>query len=124
MTGLCANFAAGNNLGSALGPVRTGLKDGGAYRQYQRGFVVYSQSTGAQVSRGAIRPAYGELGYEKGQLGYPTMLEGILSGITFQKYQGGTIAWTSQGGAHALVGAIRTRWEAGLGTAAGRVKPR
>lgn len=109
-----SRVAAGNNLGSALGPVRTGLKDGGAYRQYQRGFVVYSQSTGAQVSRGAIRTAYGRLGYEKGRLGYPTMLEGILSGITFQTYQGGTIAWTSQGGAHALVGAIRTKWEADL----------
>lgn len=106
--------AAGNNLGAALGPVRTGLKDGGAYRQYQRGFVVYSQSTGAQVSRGAIRTAYGKLGYEKGRLGYPTMLEAVLSGITFQKYQGGTIAWTSAGGAHALVGAIRTTWEADL----------
>jgi hypothetical protein len=106
--------AAGNNLGSALGPVRTGLKDGGAYRQYQRGFVVYSQSTGAQVSRGAIRTAYGKLGYEKGRLGYPTMMEAVLADITYQKYQGGTITWTSKDGAHALVGAIRAKWEADL----------
>ncbi|WP_373427872.1 LGFP repeat-containing protein [Arthrobacter globiformis] len=75
-----------------MGPVRTGLKEGGAYRQYQRGFVVYSPSTGAQVSRGAIRTAYGKLGYEKGRLGYPTMLEAGIAGVTFQKYQGETIS--------------------------------
>ncbi|GAB14313.1 hypothetical protein ARGLB_064_00750 [Arthrobacter globiformis NBRC 12137] len=111
-----STVAAGNDLGSALGPVRTGLKDGGAYRQYQRGFVVYSQSTGAQVSRGAIRTAYGKLGYEKGRLGYPTMLEGILSqngslgypltgelidpdGRRMQKFQGGQIIWSAEDGA-------------------------
>jgi uncharacterized protein with LGFP repeats len=110
-----ARVAAGNNLGSPLGPIRTGLKDGGAYRQHQRGFVIYSMSTGAQISRGAIRTAYGKLGYEKGRLGYPTSLEGILAGVTFQTYQGGTFAWTSSGGAHALVGAIRTKWQTPAG---------
>ncbi|MBT2546895.1 hypothetical protein [Arthrobacter sp. ISL-65] len=42
-----------------LGPVRTGLKNVGAYRQYQRAFVLYSPATGTQVSRAAIRTAYG-----------------------------------------------------------------
>jgi len=99
-------------LGPALGPVRTGLITGGAYRQYQRGVVVYSPATGAQVSRGAIRAAYAKVGYEKGRLGYPTTGEMSTAAGTYQLYQGGTIAWTAQGGAHVVVGAIRTKWQA------------
>lgn len=100
------------SLGSPLGPVRAGLKDGGAYRQYQRGFVVWSPATGAQISRGAIRSAYAKLGFEKGRLGYPTTGEVTTPAGTYQQYQGGTIGWSSSGGAHALGGAIRTKWQA------------
>ncbi|MET3932896.1 hypothetical protein [Arthrobacter sp. OAP107] len=106
-------------LGSALGPVRTGLKNDGAYRQFQRGFVVYSPSTGAQVSRGAIRAAYSKLGYEKGKFGYPVSGE-FKSGIAFdntvyQQYQGGWITWAAPLGAHPISGAIGSRWRAGQG---------
>ena len=106
-------------LGSPLGPVRTGLKNGGAYRQYQRGFVVYSPATGAQVSRGAVRTVYAKLGYEKGKFGYPVSGE-FKSGIAFdntvyQQYQGGWITWAAPLGAHPISGAIGARWKAGQG---------
>ncbi|WP_144671152.1 LGFP repeat-containing protein [Arthrobacter sp. U41] len=117
MTTAISRVAVQYNLGSPLGPTVTGMKDGGAYRQFQRGFVVYSPATGAQVSRGAIRTAYAKLGYEKGRMGYPTSGE-LLSAnktITYQRYQHGTIVWNAKAGAHAIFGAIGTKWVAAGG---------
>jgi hypothetical protein len=105
------------NLGSPLRSTVAGLKNGGAYRQYQRGFVVYSPATGAQVSRGAIRTAYAKLGYENGRMGYPTSGE-LLSAnktSTYQRYQHGTMVWNATDGAHAIAGAIGAKWVASGG---------
>jgi uncharacterized protein with LGFP repeats len=117
MTTAMGRVAVQNNLGSPLGPTVTGLKDRGAYRQYQRGFVVYSPATGAQVSRGAIRTAYAKLGYEKGRMGYPTSGEMLSANktSTYQRYQHGTIVWNATAGAHAIVGAIGAKWVAAGG---------
>lgn len=106
------NAVAGQyNLGEPLGPVVEGLKDNGAYRVYQRGVVVHSPATGAQVSHGGIRTAYAHREFEKGFLGYPTTGElSSATGVTYQNYQGGTIAWTSDGGAHSMGGLIETAW--------------
>ncbi|MFP3462038.1 hypothetical protein R5O87_14420 [Arthrobacter globiformis] len=95
-----------------------GLNPSG-YTGHQRGFVVYSPSTGAQVSRGAIRTTYSKLGYEKGKFGYPVSGE-FKSGIAFdntvyQQYQGGWITWAAPLGAYPISGAIRSRWQAGQG---------
>ncbi len=100
------------SLGSPLGATVTGLKDGGAYRQYQRGFVVYSPATGAQVSRGAIRTAYAKLGYENGRMGYPTSGELLSTNktSTYQRYQNGTIVWNATAGAHPIAGGIGAKW--------------
>lgn len=103
-------------LGGPVGPVVEGLKDNGAYRVYQRGVVVYSPATGAQVSYGAIRTVYAGRSFETGFLGYPTTGElRTAAGVTYQNYQGGTIAWTSVGGAHILFGPERDLWFSEVG---------
>lgn len=101
-------------LGAPVGPVKDGLKDGGAHRQYQHGWVIWSPKTGAQVSRGAIRNAYVKAGYEKGKLGYPVTgeYEGTYPDSTvYQEYQGGVMTWHPALGAHTITGAIATRYK-------------
>jgi uncharacterized protein with LGFP repeats len=101
-------------LGAPLGPVKDGLKDGGAHRQYQHGWVIWSPKTGAQVSRGAIRTAYVKAGYEKGKMGYPTTGEykgTYPDSTTYQEYQGGVMTWHPALGAHTISGAIATRYK-------------
>lgn len=105
-------FRSNPNLGAPMGRIVTGLRSGGAYQPYQAGAIVYSPATGARVSVGAIRTAYGQAGYESGYLGYPTSNEvtGLKDGGVYQIYQGGTVYWTPRLGAHITRGAIRTAW--------------
>ncbi|MGT2463445.1 LGFP repeat-containing protein [Sinomonas atrocyanea] len=48
-----------------------GLVRGGAYQSFQKGLLVSSPATGAHVSSGALRAAWGSTDYERGPLGYP-----------------------------------------------------
>ena len=93
-----------------------GLRDGGCFRGYETGIVMWSPSTGAQPSLiGPIRDAWAAGGYENGQMGYP--VSGVICGLKnngcFQNYQGGSIMW-SPGTVAAQVpfGAIRDYWAA------------
>ena len=63
---------------------------------------------------GAIRAAWGALGYENSKLGYPTSNErcGLAGSGCYQSFQGGTIHWSPATGAHATWGAIRATWGA------------
>lgn len=124
-------MAAYEKLGAPLGPVVTGLKNGGASRQYQKGFILWSPQTGAWVSKGGIRTAYAKLGLQNGVMGYPTSTEGdegIIGSLWYtQNYQGGVITWHPQFGGHAIIGAFHDRWkndgrEAGLGYAVNDVQ--
>ena len=99
-----------------------GLRDGGAYQNYQRGAIVWSPATGAHVSVGAIRGKWAETGFENGGLGYPVTNEvgGLRDGGVYQNYQGGAIIWSPASGAHISVGAIRSIW-ASTGYESGRL---
>jgi L,D-peptidoglycan transpeptidase YkuD (ErfK/YbiS/YcfS/YnhG family) len=79
---------------------------------YQNGSIYWGGSTGAHVSMGAIRAAWGSTGYEKGFLGYPTTDEiwGMAKGGIGQAYEGGSIYFTPATGAHISMGAIRSLW--------------
>jgi hypothetical protein len=112
---LAAQFneaAAANNLGTATSAIITGLKQDGAYQQFQNGFVIYSPASGAHVTRGGIRTAYQQAGFENGVLGYPTTdeLGGLKDGGFYQMYQGGAIIWSPKTGAYISTGAIRDAW--------------
>jgi endonuclease/exonuclease/phosphatase family metal-dependent hydrolase len=86
----------------------------GAYQRYERGYVLWSPTTGAHVSVGGIRTAWAAQGYESGGLGYPTTDEigGLKDGGVYQLYQGGAIVWSPKTGSYASVGAIRGTWAA------------
>ena len=70
------------------------LRDGGVYQTYQGGAIYWSPATGAHISTGGIRTAWGRLGYENGRLGYPTSDEYAISGGVRQTYQGGYIDYS------------------------------
>jgi uncharacterized protein with LGFP repeats len=88
------------------------LNNGGVYQGYQGGAIYYSPATGAHMSTGGIRSAWGRFGYERGKMGYPTSDEigGLVNGGVYQRYQGGAIYWSSGSGAHISTGAIRSAW--------------
>jgi uncharacterized protein with LGFP repeats len=93
--------------------------DGYGFAQHFKGGSVYwSPGTGAHVVYGAIREKFQALG-GVAAFGYPATdelaLEGYFYGARYNDFRaaGGTyrtIVWTSETGAHALVGAIRTKW--------------
>ncbi|RKR30206.1 LGFP repeat-containing protein [Arthrobacter oryzae] len=88
------------------------LNNGGVYQGYQGGAIYYSPASGAHMSTGGIRSAWGRLGYERGKMGYPTSDEigGLINGGVYQRYQGGAIYWAPATGAHSSTGAIRAAW--------------
>ncbi|WP_159700753.1 GDSL-type esterase/lipase family protein [Arthrobacter sp. 18067] len=102
----------GGFLGYPVTGESTGLRDGGAWQAFERGFVVWSPATGAHPSMGAIRERWRRAGMEEGELGYPATDEalGLKSGGSSQEYQRGTIIWSPATGAKALTGAIRSYW--------------
>ena len=106
-----AGFEAGY-LGYPVTAESTGLRDGGAWQAFERGFVVWSPATGAHPSMGAIRERWRKAGMEEGELGYPATDEalGLKNGGSSQQYQRGTIMWSPATGARALTGAIRSYW--------------
>ena len=102
-------------LGYPTGAKVCGLMNGGCYQNFQKGAILWSPATGAQLSpAGAIRTAYQKHGFESGGLGYPTSGQvcGIKGNGCYQNYQGGAITWTSSAGAHPTGGEIRRKWQA------------
>ncbi|NNG20484.1 peptidoglycan DD-metalloendopeptidase family protein [Naumannella sp. ID2617S] len=104
-------------LGNPAGnEVRT---DTGAYRPFERGFMIWSNDTDAHVSLGLIREAYARHDFEHGHLGYPISDEFPIEGGIGQHYQNGSIYYRlGDPQAYAVYGAIRTvwaslRWETG-----------
>ena len=89
-----------------------GLTLGGVYQMYQRGAIVWSPTTGAHTSMGAIRAAWGVAGYESGLLGYPVASEvgNLKNGGANQDFQKGAIVWSPATGARVSNGAIRSTW--------------
>ncbi|MBD7994383.1 hypothetical protein H9639_03630, partial [Arthrobacter sp. Sa2CUA1] len=74
------------------------IPGGGKYQDYQGGAILWTKTTGAQVSlKGPIRTAYQKQGFESGRLGYPTSGEYKSGGFTVQDYQGGRISLSSSG---------------------------
>ena len=87
------------------------LKDGGGYLGFEFGAIHWSPGTGAHSTAGAIRALWGARGFENGSLGYPITdaLNYPNSGVA-QIFQGGSVYWTADGGAHTTAGAIRAAW--------------
>ena len=85
-------------LGKPTGSETCGLRDGGCYRNYQYGAIVWSPETGAQPSLGAIRSAWLEEGFETGTLGYPLDAPRCGHRTCTQHYEQGSISWSAAHG--------------------------
>ncbi|MEB7448529.1 hypothetical protein NGB80_11515, partial [Arthrobacter koreensis] len=86
---------------------------GGKYQNFQNGAILWSQATGAQISKnGLVREAYRKSGFETGPLGFPTSNEIFIRGGTYQNFQNGAILWSQATGAQvSLSGPIRTAYQ-------------
>ncbi|MBO3743261.1 LGFP repeat-containing protein [Actinoplanes flavus] len=76
----------------------------GRYNHFERGGSIYwTPATGAHPVYGAIRSQWAAKGWERGCLRYPIADEADTpgGGGRYQLFQGGTMYWTSNGGAHA-----------------------
>ncbi|WP_448626974.1 hypothetical protein [Geodermatophilus sp. URMC 64] len=91
-------------LGYPTSDERCGLVNGGCFQTFQGGSIYWSPATGPHAVGGAIRDAWGSLGWETGRLGYPTSEErcGLRVGGCFQRFQGGSVYWSPASGAHAV----------------------
>jgi hypothetical protein len=100
-------------LGNPTSP-ETSSPDGvGRYRHYQGGSIYWTRQTGAHEVHGAIRERWNRLGAERSFLGYPLTDETLASDRNgrFSHFQGGSVYWTPNTGAHEVHGAIREKWQ-------------
>jgi endonuclease/exonuclease/phosphatase family metal-dependent hydrolase len=96
------------SLGAKVGGEVYNTAKTSGYQRYEKGYVVWSSTTGAWVSSGAIRSRWAISGYESGFLGFPTGDEVKTAGGSYQKYQKGYILWNAVAGAHTSMGPIRS----------------
>jgi hypothetical protein len=73
----------------------TGTPDGvGRYNVFQNGSIYWTPQTAAYEVGGRIRDAWAAVGWEAGELGYPTSNEYAVSGGRRSDFQHGSITWT------------------------------
>lgn len=83
----------------------------GKRTEFLGGNIYWSTATGARPVAHDFLTKWGELGYESGFMKYPTTDEIVLSnGGRRQEFQGGSIYFSFDTGAHAIYGLIRDRW--------------
>lgn len=75
-----------------------GLKEGGAYQNFQGGSILWHPKYGAHAVNGAIGGAWHSQGSQNGPMGYPTSNEYIWNGMIRQNFQGGYYTFTANGG--------------------------
>lgn len=102
-------------LGYPRSGIVCGLKDGGCYQSFQRGAIIWTAATGAQLSpNGPIRVSWEKSGFETGPMGYPTSGQvcGLANGGCYQNFQNGAILWAAASGAYLSInGSVRTAWQ-------------
>ncbi|WP_235012944.1 GH25 family lysozyme [Arthrobacter sp. SLBN-100] len=107
-----------SRLGAQTLPLYCGLRNGGCYRQYNGGQIIWSGATGAKaVYFSAIGGTWRDWGGVDGRLGYPTSDEACSVTMCWQDFQGGSIYWsTSTPSIPVFNGGIGARWLAMGGT--------
>jgi uncharacterized protein with LGFP repeats len=96
-------------LGYPIGPeVKT--SDGGFYQKYEHGYIIGRKDLGYWESMSPIRDYWATLGYQKGQMGYPTGAIVTSGAATYQHYQTGVIIGKTATGYWESKGSIRKVW--------------
>lgn len=72
-----------------------GLVRGGCGNHFQNenGSIYYSPGSGTHRVQGLIKSRWAQLGWERGELGYPRTDEYLRDGGVFQEFEGGWLAW-------------------------------
>jgi glucose/arabinose dehydrogenase len=86
----------------------------GRYNDFQDGGIYWLPDIGARSVHGAIYRAWAGTGWEGGRLGFPLTDETTTPDQVgrYNHFEGGSVYWTQQTGAHVVEGAIRARWAA------------
>lgn len=86
--------------------------NGGFVRRYTSGNIYWTAATGARWVYGAVLQKYLQHGAAAGFLGFPMTDERATSDFAgrFNEFEGGSIYYTSQTGAHEIHGPLRDRW--------------
>lgn len=84
----------------------------GRFSTFANGSIYWRADIGAHVVRGEIREHWKAFGWEVGVLGYPLSDETVTPDGRgrFNVFEGGSVYWTPQTGAHEVFGAIRDQW--------------
>ncbi|MHA7209507.1 GH25 family lysozyme [Arthrobacter sp. MDT1-65] len=111
-----------STLGYPTGNENCGLTGGGCYQNFQGGQIHWSATTGASATWGPLAQAWGQAGWEKGTLGYPTSNEicGLTGGGCYQNFQNGQIHRSDTTNPYATTGTIARVW-AGSGWEKGKL---
>src|SRR5690606_983596 len=106
----------------ATGLVKCNLRNYGCYQTYTNGAIVWNASTGAWESYGPIRERWATMGFESGELGYPTgaITCGLVDSGCWQGYEKGYIVWSANTGAWESKGGIRNYWKS-IGSESGEL---
>ena len=92
------------------------LPDGrGVRAEFQRGFVYWTEGTGAHVVRGAIAGHWFSLGGEAGSLGYPVADERAAADGAVSRFERGAVYWSASTGTHVVRGGMLAAYEAAGG---------
>ena len=92
----------------------TDIADGkGKFNHFEKGSIYWTQATGVYEIHGSIYEKWAQLGWETGYLGYPVSDEYTAPDKIgkFSHFQGGSIYWTPETGAHAVHKEIKNKWE-------------
>ncbi len=93
-----ATGAEGGPLGYPTRAESCGLVGGGCFQTFQHGSVYWSPATGAHPVSGAILAMWGDTGWERGPLGYPTADPVTTATEITQRFQGGTLVQNRSSG--------------------------
>jgi hypothetical protein len=100
--------------GSPASPQMTAPGGVGRFNRYHRGAIYWAPRTGGQEieAKSPIHDKWKSLGGAGGFLGSPISPERTAAdGVgRYRRYQGGSIYWSPQTGAHEVHGAIRDKW--------------
>jgi uncharacterized protein with LGFP repeats len=102
----------GGFLGRPVSEERDTPDGRGHFRHFDGGSIYATLETDAHEVHGAIRDKWQELEWERGFLGFPVTDETPTPDGRgrFNHFEGGSIYWTPQTGAHEVHGAIRDKW--------------
>ena len=108
-----SHYAELGRVGYPVAAAVCGMPGGGCRQRFEGGWMFWSPATGAwDVIDGPLLDRYLALGGASGTLGYPLGIPGCgapRDGCV-QRFQGGSLYWSSATGARVVAGAVRTGW--------------